>query len=58
MSKPDVTVGNATKRADYLNLVKFVAQGDYIDGSGADTTLTTADFGRTVINNSASARAG
>jgi hypothetical protein len=56
MSKPDVTVGNATKRADYLNLVKFVAQGDYIDGSGADTTLTTADFGRTVIINSASAR--
>ena len=56
MSKPDVTVGNATKRADYLNLVKFVAQGDYIDGSGADTTLTTADFGRTVIVNSASAR--
>jgi len=57
MSKPDVTVGNATKRSDFLNLVKFVSQGDYIDGSAGDTTLTTADFGRTVIINSASARA-
>ncbi|MEN6560857.1 MAG: hypothetical protein ABFD52_08800 [Acidobacteriota bacterium] len=56
MAKPDVTIGNATKRSDFLNLVKYVSQGDYLDGSAADTTLTTADFGRTVIINSASAR--
>jgi hypothetical protein len=56
MAKPDVTIGTATKRADYLHLVKYVSQGDVIDGSAADTTLTTADFGRTVIINSASAR--
>jgi len=56
MSKPTVTVGQATKKIDYDNLVKFVGQGDIIDGSGADTTLLAADFGRTVIINSASAR--
>jgi len=56
MSKPTVVVGQATKKLDYDSLVKFVSQGDTIDGSGADTTLLAADFGRTVIVNSASAR--
>ncbi len=56
MSKPDVTIGTATKRADYLKLVEYVSRGDYIDGSAGTTVLTTADFGRTVIVNSASAR--
>jgi len=56
MSKPDVTIGTATKRADFLKLVEYVSKGDYIDGSAGTTTLTTADFGRTVIINSASAR--
>src|SRR5512137_2417472 len=56
MGKPDVTIGTATKRADYLNVVKFISQGDVIDGSAGNTTLLAADFGRTVIINSASAR--
>ena len=56
MSKPDVTIGTATKRADFLKLVEYVSRGDYLDGSAGTTTLTTADFGRTVIVNSASAR--
>src|SRR5512137_868635 len=56
MSKPDVTIGTATKRADFLKLVEYVSRGDYIDGSAGTTVLTTADFGRTVIVNSASAR--
>ena len=56
MSKPTVTVGTATKKSDFDNAIKFVSQSDIIDGSSADTTLTTADFGRTVIINSASNR--
>lgn len=56
MSKPDVTIGTATKRADFLKLSDYISKGDYLDGSAGTTTLTTADFGRTVIVNSASAR--
>jgi len=57
MAKPTVTAGTATKVTDFSNVVKFISQGDIIDGSGSDTTLITADFGRTVVINSSSARA-
>ena len=56
MAKPTVTAGTATKVTEYANLVKFIAAGDTIDGSSADTTLTPADAGRTVIVNSSSNR--
>jgi hypothetical protein len=55
-NKPTVTVGNAYKKTDYDALVNFVAMGEIIDGSSADTTLTASDFGKTVVVNSSSAR--
>jgi hypothetical protein len=50
-SKPTVTVGNATKKEDYDNLVNFIAGGDVQDGD-AGIVLTTSDFGKTVRVNS------
>jgi hypothetical protein len=52
---PTVTVGNATKKSDYDNLVNLVAFGATIDGSSG-LTLTLADIGKTVIVNSSSDR--
>jgi hypothetical protein len=52
---PTVTVGNATKKSDYDNLVNLATFGATVDGSSG-ITLTTSQIGMTVIVNSSSDR--
>lgn len=54
-TKPSVTVGEATKKQDYDNLVNFVSGSEQLSGD-AGITLTTSDFGKFVTVNSAAAQ--
>ncbi|MAH50293.1 hypothetical protein CMI37_31015 [Candidatus Pacearchaeota archaeon] len=44
--KPTVTVGSASKKSDYDNLVDFVAGSEWLDGN-AGLTFVVGDFGKT-----------
>ncbi len=54
-SKPTVTIGDPTKKADFDALVDFVSMSELVDGD-AGVVLTTADFGKTVRVASGSAQ--
>jgi len=54
-TKPTVTIGEATKKDDYDNLVKFLCASEELDGD-AGYTLAVTDCGKTVKVNSGSAQ--